>query len=645
MLFLIPATLVGQVTIGSGTAPRKGALLDLKDSDSHTNPQVTANKGFAMPRVKLTDMDNLYPMFTGDESDYATQKMSHVGLIVYNISGESIPRCAPIPDGLYSWDGEKWRSIWSPDEPVSIDLGTKRYYDLPSGRDARGAINMQSFDITWSPTRLLTYTEKAITGASLQDGGVLFSNVNRTASPLKASPAIFSMIPDVMNISNPDSPWQSRETALTFTITDECGETATETITLNQTNYALKVNNQFSSNQSIYTTAGNVKLPVEGNVAWTTVKTDPSNILSSTSPIVGSTQGSDRKDGTTANSNFQYTVAAGNKYQTADITFKDTQTIKRFDDITVSILNCTTEPNMGEWKIRADLAGFAKDVPHPITKIAWHTDQNDNIFFSGNFGYEDAPTNTKERRWMITNLAATSFADTDRTGTDDTVLQNLGTSPSATNNSLNPLWCYPNGGTDGATATTFNNNPRIGRLYNWAAATNSKGNTTTGEEGINEGEELHKTTIKRQGICPNGWHLPSDAEYTELEQEINLHTSQYSGIADANGTITVGDNERGTTHGQGMKDSCPAPDETIVPNGSSNIISSTLRSGFGVLLVGYANGSKAKEYGETGIFWSASGSPLPSGAWSRKIPKNLMNVTRYASVRHSLFSVRCKKDN
>lgn len=47
----------------------------------------------------------------------------------------------------------------------------------------------------------------------------------------------------------------------------------------------------------------------------------------------------------------------------------------------------------------------------------------------------------------------------------------------------------------------------LGYLYNWAAAV-----------GVADGkEQLDVFSSKRQGICPNGWHMPSHKEMSELQ--------------------------------------------------------------------------------------------------------------------------------
>ncbi|NDV68786.1 FISUMP domain-containing protein [Dysgonomonas sp. 25] len=397
--------------------------------------------------------------------------------------------------------------------------------------------------------------------------------------------------------------------------------------------------------------------------------------MANTSPTTG---GTDLKNGTNSTQNVQYNVGTGNRYDVANITFSDTETNKRFEDITVSVLNCgTTTDNdltMLQWAERAGfsaaqltaiqalpnggtLGGDATPTTLP-NGVQAHKDQSGNIFLSGDFG-TDAGSLDGRNRWMLNNLAATSFATGARTGVDVNVSVNLPASPSASvDNYKNPLWTYPNISGNGTSATLYNNNPRLGRLYNWAAATNSKGSTfdngandaayANGQKPYSDGEIAPATdpqTARRQGICPNGWHLPSDYEWTQLEQEINTHTSQYAAIPDANGTITVGQAaNRGSTHGQGMKDVCPAPTSSIASNGASNIINdTTMRPGFSAMSVGHASGGVVGNYGGFANFWSASGVGA-TNVWHRYISSANAQMNRITNARYSFESVRCKKD-
>ncbi|MDR0428080.1 MAG: hypothetical protein LBH12_05705, partial [Dysgonamonadaceae bacterium] len=64
MALLIGVPVCAQVTIGASIEPNKGAFLDLKQRDPDTN-NTTSDKGLLLPRVQLTDLTKLYPMFTG----------------------------------------------------------------------------------------------------------------------------------------------------------------------------------------------------------------------------------------------------------------------------------------------------------------------------------------------------------------------------------------------------------------------------------------------------------------------------------------------------------------------------------------------------------------------------------------------------
>jgi hypothetical protein len=87
---------------------------------------------------------------------------------------------------------------------------------------------------------------------------------------------------------------------------------------------------------------------------------------------------------------------------------------------------------------------------------------------------------------MTTNMAAWQYDginhSTDPFGTATSGSGNRRTLTGPNASSGKPYntayWCYPNGGTGGATATDYNNNPHIGLLYTWDAATAEKGGTT-----------------------------------------------------------------------------------------------------------------------------------------------------------------------
>jgi len=117
ILLLAMLDVSAQVTIGIEEQSVSGAILQLKNITGVPDDDANAHLGLALPRVALSDNNELYPMFLNDPSDpnsgptaqYVTNKAAlkkmHVGLIVYNIvEDDEKDLCL----GLNKWDGEKW---------------------------------------------------------------------------------------------------------------------------------------------------------------------------------------------------------------------------------------------------------------------------------------------------------------------------------------------------------------------------------------------------------------------------------------------------------------------------------------------------------------------------------------------------------
>jgi len=109
-------SLYSQVTIGSVIGSNNGALLELKEYSPTLN-NTTSIYGLLMPRVVLTDKNNLYPMFettpgSGVPNSFYTpvkkeaEDVNHIGLTVYNLSTAN-----DFEKGIYVWDGKKWKQI------------------------------------------------------------------------------------------------------------------------------------------------------------------------------------------------------------------------------------------------------------------------------------------------------------------------------------------------------------------------------------------------------------------------------------------------------------------------------------------------------------------------------------------------------
>ena len=130
--------------------------------------------------------------------------------------------------------------------------------------------------------------------------------------------------------------------------------------------------------------------------------------------------------------------------------------------------------------------------------------------------------------------------------------------------------------------------------------------------GLYQWDEMIQYAPKgSQGICPDGWHIPTDAEWCTLEKEVDLTidctTAGWRGI------------DAGTKLKQG---------------GSS---------GFTGLLSGHRNtGGSFDNFGTSAYYWTSTlGS---SGAWSRSL--SMSNTTSARNDENKIFgfSVRCLKN-
>ncbi len=163
-------------------------------------------------------------------------------------------------------------------------------------------------------------------------------------------------------------------------------------------------------------------------------------------------------------------------------------------------------------------------------------------------------------------------------------------------------YVYGYNGTNVADAKATANYTTYGVLYNWTAAMDGEASSTTNPSGI-------------QGVCPTGWHLPSDAEWTEL-------TDYLGGTSVAGGKLK----ETGTTHW------------TSPNTGATN------ETGFTALPGGYRgdNGTFGS-IGSRGYWWSATEYDAPN-AWYRYMYDSLSNVGSYKFDKELGFSVRCVRD-
>ncbi|NDV69373.1 FISUMP domain-containing protein [Dysgonomonas sp. 25] len=241
--------------------------------------------------------------------------------------------------------------------------------------------------------------------------------------------------------------------------------------------------------------------------------------------------------------------------------------------------------------------------------------------------------------WMTENLATRYLPDgsllTLHTANSDTDPQYIGPNRIAHNDPL------------------VNTTANYGLFYNWPAATYKENKSTADQgqvgylsanpatPGTNEVETVEsKGWIK--GICPKGWHLPSDREWNKLEKELTMHASRYTlGTADATWT-----NSWETTTGWrgGIQGKVTKSTTKVNNQATSGDSKTSVNGGFDVLSLGYHySATTASGYGTSFFLWSAS-SNGSSNAYYRVGYNTDSNINRSSSSRYYLMSVRCKKD-
>ena len=156
--------------------------------------------------------------------------------------------------------------------------------------------------------------------------------------------------------------------------------------------------------------------------------------------------------------------------------------------------------------------------------------------------------------------------------------------------------------TTGCFAYSFNETltPTYGRLYTWATAMNGQ------------------TTESSQGVCPTGWHIPTDLEFTTM-------LDFYGGATVAGGKTK----EFGLSHWS-------SPNTGVTETNCINV----LPSGF---WDPNSSPDKFNNKGIAGYFWSSTQNSA-SYAWSRNFYYNNVAVLQGNSHKNSAISIRCVKD-
>ncbi|MCP4088500.1 MAG: hypothetical protein GY746_01735 [Gammaproteobacteria bacterium] len=178
-------------------------------------------------------------------------------------------------------------------------------------------------------------------------------------------------------------------------------------------------------------------------------------------------------------------------------------------------------------------------------------------------------------------------------------------------------YVYDYQGTDVNAAKATSNYHIYGVLYNWPASMNGQASSSSVPSGV-------------QGICPNGWHLPSDEEWKILEGEVDSLYVYPDPEWDGSGY-------RGTDAGGNLK-------ETGTIHWNSPNTGATNNSGFTALPAGYRDTNGSFDLlGLHAYLWSST-EYSSSIAGDRRLYYGKASAHRSGISKDYGFSVRCTRD-
>jgi len=185
---------------------------------------------------------------------------------------------------------------------------------------------------------------------------------------------------------------------------------------------------------------------------------------------------------------------------------------------------------------------------------------------------------------------------------------NLNVVPSGANGAATNSVCYDN---------KESNCAIYGRLYDWATA-------MALPASCNSSSCSSQIGTKHKGICPSGWHIPSNADWYALMKFVDPNCSDYSNCSKA-GTLKAnsGGNEYGNKSG-----------------GTDDYGFSAIPSGYG------SSGSYSIYFyyvGDYGAWWSAAEFSA-NRAYDRSIDYNFDYVIYGYYDKSDFLSVRCLQD-
>ncbi|MFC2086415.1 fibrobacter succinogenes major paralogous domain-containing protein [Bacteroidota bacterium] len=263
-------------------------------------------------------------------------------------------------------------------------------------------------------------------------------------------------------------------------------------------------------------------------------------------------------------------------------------------------------------------------VDNDTTRISNVLEAEDDIIVGGeiydeNGGYYSSPDTLKDydgneyqtiligdQLWMAENLRTTHYAD------GATILNSNDSAQWIDSLTItSKAFCWPDG--DSANTDTY------GLLYTWAAVMNGEDSSSTNPSGV-------------QGICPNGWHVPSDDEWKELEMSLGMSQGQADSMYW----------NRGTNEGSKL-----ASDSSLWDDGALDSNESFGTSGFMARPAACRNQDGAFCYlNMTTNFWNTTvPSHDPAHAYYRLLRYYESGISRLYTYKDRIgYPVRCLQD-
>ena len=236
------------------------------------------------------------------------------------------------------------------------------------------------------------------------------------------------------------------------------------------------------------------------------------------------------------------------------------------------------------------VAGLQSQIDDLDTSSGSITDQDGNTYDYLTYG---------DQVWTVENAEMVTYRDGTPIPqeTDPTQWESLTTG----------AWCY------------YDNDSTKPKLYNWYAVV-----------GIHDADSSSDPSLRKE-FAPEGWHVPSDAEWTTLEEHLIANSYNYDGTTTGN---KIAKSMASTTVWNSSTDTGAIGNDQSLNNSS----------GFNVFPEGYRIniGSFGNE-GYYAVFWSSAETNANS-AWSRSLNYDYSNLDRNYYYKQNGFSVRFVRD-